>query len=392
MITYQSPSRKCKFLFPILDDVDLLIDYNGLFWRPEESLSNFSDACTGFLLDTFESNGNKFIVITTKDFTIDEHIEIIFESRLVEDFPCAFYDENSKKYDDLSITTEAQGISLSVDSNDHMVVTTIDYLDETTIDYDDEDDGDGVWADPEEEYPEPIPIPQTKPEPIPVITAPQLENTAIQDLQNRLEKAMSDCEVLHNENDKLKAEIDRLSIKLKNSSTLITPKDIDEEAKAEIERLRTLISQLVDKDFSGEFIKTLDDQINELTKKINEQRKTAKEKNTSLSLLESEYKEAEEKTKEITRQISKTMKLLHKAESIQRESTTELSVFQKRLNDILNELQIDISTLEMYETQDGVDTLILEATDMTKKIESKLKALISSRQKDNNNRFNNVTS
>ena len=142
----------------------------------------------------------------------------------------------------------------------------------------------------------------------------------------------------------------------------------------------------------GEFIKTLDDQINELTKKINEQRKTAKEKNTSLSLLESEYKEAEEKTKEITTQISKTMKLLHKAESIQRESTTELSVFQKRLNDILNELQIDISTLEMYETQDGVDTLILEATDMTKKIESKLKALISSRQKDNNNRFNNVTS
>ena len=58
------------------------------------------------------------------------------------------------------------------------------------------------------------------------------------------------------------------------------------------------------------------------------------------------------------------MDLLHKAEIVQRESTTELSIFKKRLNDILAELQIDISTLEMYETQDGIDALLLDAKDM----------------------------
>ena len=46
----------------------------------------------------------------------------------------------------------------------------------------------------------------------------------------------------------------------------------------------------------------------------------------------------------------------------------------------------------MYETQDGIDALLLDAKDMKSRIETKLKALISSRQKDTNNRFNNITS
>ena len=37
MITHQSPGNNCKFILPILDDVDLLIDYNGLLWRVELS-------------------------------------------------------------------------------------------------------------------------------------------------------------------------------------------------------------------------------------------------------------------------------------------------------------------------------------------------------------------
>ena len=117
-----------------------------------------------------------------------------------------------------------------------------------------------------------------------------------------------------------------------------------------------------------------------------------KEKSSSLEQLKKEYDEAEKKKAEISDEISHTMDLLHKAESVQRESTTELSVFQKRLNDILRELQIDISTLEMYETQDGVDALILEANDIKNRIESKLKALISSRQKDTTTRFNSISS
>ena len=55
-------------------------------------------------------------------------------------------------------------------------------------------------------------------------------------------------------------------------------------------------------------------------------------------------------------------------------------------------MNIDVSTLEMYETQDGIDALILESNDLRSKIETKLKVLIATRQKDSDDRFNNVTS
>lgn len=381
MITHQSPGNNCKFILPVLDDVDLLIDYNGLLWRVElskiDTLSDFSDACTGFALNTFDSNGNTFIVITTKDFTLEEHIEIVFESRLQEEFPCAFYDENKKEYDDFSIPVDTQTMSIFVDEYDCMVVSTIEYEED-----EEEDPGTDVPFSP---------IPE--PEEPPTVDSQLIDslNETIDKLKLDLSNAVDDRDRLQRKVDQQNLQIDDLLSKLKQSGTN-TPKVDDDASKVEIERLKTLISQLIDKDYTGEFIKTADNQINELTRGIEEQKRLEQEKKTSLERLKKELSDAETKKTEVTDEITHTMDLLHKAEIVQRESTTELSVFQKRLNDILAELQIDISTLEMYETQDRIDALLLDAKDMKSRIETKLKALISSRQKDTNNRFNNITS
>ena len=381
MITHQSPGNNCKFILPILDDVDLLIDYNGLLWRVElskiDTLSDFSDACTGFALNTFDSNGNTFIVITTKDFTLEEHIEIVFESRLQEEFPCAFYDENKKEYDDFSIPVDTQTMTIFVDEYDCMVVSTIEYEE-------DEEEDPGT----DDPFP---PIPE--PEEPPTVDSQLIDslNETIDKLKLDLSNAVDDRDRLQRKVDQQNLQIDDLLSKLKQGGTN-TPKVDDDASKVEIERLKTLISQLIDKDYTGEFIKTADNQINELTRGIEEQKRLEQEKKTSLERLKKELSDAESKKTEVTDEITHTMDLLRKAEIVQRESTTELSVFQKRLNDILAELQIDISTLEMYETQDGIDALLLDAKDMKSRIETKLKALISSRQKDTNNRFNNITS
>ncbi|MEY8330825.1 hypothetical protein AALB81_16130 [Lachnospiraceae bacterium 48-33] len=385
MITHLSPSKYCKFIFPILEDVDLLIDYNGLFWRIEtskmDSLKDFSDACTGFILGVFEGNGNIFIVITKKEFMFEEHIELIFESRLQDDFPCAFFDENTNEYDDFLIPVDAQGISLSVDNNDHFVITSLDY--------DEEDIEEEMEEGDEAEYP-PIPIYDSV---IPVSdsTTNNTFDDEVNELKEHLNASVADNELLRDKICELEAERDSLLLRLK-AKTSVSAQDADEATKAELERLKTLILQLVDRDYNGDFVQTANVQINELTQKIKKQKVAEKEKTASLERLKSEYDKAESKTKEISVDISHTMDLLHKAESIQRESITELSVFQKQLNDILTELQIDISTLEMYETQDSIDTLLLESNDMKNRIEAKLKVLISSRQKDSTSRFNNVTS
>lgn len=382
MITHQSPGRDCSFIFPILEDVDLLIDYNGLLWSVEvskiDSLSEFSNACTGFAIKSFESNGNNFIVISKKKFTFEEYIELFFESRLQEDFPCAFYDESQKKYDDFSIPTDAQGFSLSVDTDDFMIITSLDY--EEDEDYRDDDD---IYID---EYSIPDPVATS-------ITNAERPNTndEILELQNQLNTISNENSILSKRISELETENSSLLSQLQSQSS-ITIHDVNDATKAELERLKTLVSQLADRDYNGDFIKTADAQINDLTRKIEEQKRLDKEKTSSLERLKKEYDDAEAKKKEIADEITHTMELLHKAESVQRESSTELSVFQKRLNDILSELQIDISTLEMYETQDGIDALLLEANDMKSRIETKLKALISSRQKDTTNRFNNITS
>ncbi len=384
MITHQSPGKNCKFILPILDDVDLLIDYNGLLWRVElskiDTLSDFSDACTGFALNTFDSNGNSFIVITTKDFTLEEHIEIVFESRLQEEFPCAFYDESNKEYDDFSIPVDTQTMSIFVDEYDCMVVSTIEY---------EEDDDPGI-----EPEPDPVP-PVPQPEMPLTVDSQQIDslNETINKLTQELSNAVDERAVLQRKVDQQNLQIDDLLSKLKQSGANTPKADDDNDAsKVEIERLKTLISQLIDKDYIGEFIQTADAQINDLTHEIEEQKSLEEEKRSSLERLKKELDDAEAKKSEIADEITNTMDLLHKAEIVQRESSTELGVFQKRLNDILAELQIDISTLEMYETQDGIDVLLLEANDMKNRIENKLKALISSRQKDSINRFNNITS
>lgn len=370
----QSHRQECRFIFPLLDDLEICIEYEGLYWRNETSdlttIEKFSESCYGFEIGTFENSDNIFVYIVPKVHAIEEKLEVIFESRLNDDLPCAFYDEQTKSYDDFFINPDVESFSITSDEN----ALTI-----TTKEYDPEDELD------DEQLDDPIDIfPQN---PVPVL---EPKSDELEDLKVALNHATDRNNLLQGTITSLEKQIESLNQQLNNPTSVNVGGDAS--LMHEIERLKTLISQLVDKDYSSNYIQTCDSNINEMTKKVQEQKEIVKEKELSLSRLETEYSDTKNRTNDISANIKHTMDLLHKAESVQKESSTELSIFQKRLNDILNELNIDVSTLEMYETQDGIDALILESNDLRSKIETKLKVLIATRQKDSDDRFNNVTS
>ena len=85
----------------------------------------------------------------------------------------------------------------------------------------------------------------------------------------------------------------------------------------EIERLKTLVTQLVDRRFDDPYIQTQDAKINEMTATIVSQRKKLAEKEASLRSLEQEESEVEQAIVEIKKNITNAMDNIHKAEITQ---------------------------------------------------------------------------
>ena len=379
MMMHQASGKNCTFIFSLPDQVNLKLDYNGLLWETEkqgiDSLRDFSDACTGFNITSFKRNGNLFIAVAKKEFTFEEYLQIFFESMLTEDFLCAFHNDDNNTWDDFSIPTDALGFLLNVNAHDRLVITSIDCEDD---DFSEEDDYD--------DYIVPVASAAT--------TTNQDEekfyNDTVFELKQQLELSSAENEELKGRISDLESENRRLLSQFTQTTNLAQA--VADDTTTELERLKTLISQLVDREYEGDYIRSADEQINDATRKMEEVKRLKLEKSLSLERLKEELSDIEAKKQQIVDEIDHTMELLHKAEMKQSESLAELSVFQEQLNDILDELKIDISTLEMYDTQDGIRALLIEAGEMKDKIESKLKAMILLRQNETNARFNNITS
>ena len=150
----------------------------------------------------------------------------------------------------------------------------------------------------------------------------------------------------------------------------------------EIDRLKTLVTQLVDNQFDDSYVQTQDTKINEMTASIVSRKKTLAEKEASLHSLEQEESEVERSIADIKQNITNAMDNIHKAERIKQEQSVELSDIQASLQQILAEIDMDIDTLEMYSEQDSLSTVVLEARDAKNRIEEKLRSFIVERQKD----------
>lgn len=423
MEKYQSDDKNWNFVFP-LEEASLYIEYGDMQWQAKLSqidrLDDFSKKCKGFSIWTWCSDESDiyFVEISMDSLVGSEELKIVFDEGLQKEFPCAFYNFDTDTYDGFSILPNTYSISVGAGTSGEMIVTA----------YDDEDiygsgnntggyiggtgtqssvggyrgsvgnqtsvggySGGANTQSSVSGYRGSVGT-QSSVSGYSGSVGTQTSAADIKRLEAQLESSSRDNGDLRRKISELEAENRHLRDKVLNSSAGGNANCADCSKAKEAERLKDLVLQVVDKDFNGSYIKAADAEINEITDNMEKSKRLLKEKKDSIETLKKEYKDVEAEKKRISSEISETMDLLQKAESVKSESSTELAVFQRRLNDILNDLGMDIDTLKMYETQSGIDSLIVEAKEVQSKIESKLKALISSRQKDTDGRFKNISS
>ena len=116
------------------------------------------------------------------------------------------------------------------------------------------------------------------------------------------------------------------------------------------------------------------------------------DKQRSLDRLLKEKADVDRKVDDVTREINETIELVQKGEGALRESSSKLDETRNLLNGKLQELGIDEVTLQLYQPDQSADQLLRELNQLQERVEEKLRALISARQEDADQRFNRVTS
>ena len=161
-----------------------------------------------------------------------------------------------------------------------------------------------------------------------------------------------------------------------------SPEPASVSEREELERLRKLVPTLIDPAFSGEYIKTGNRDIDELTKRLNDYRKDAAEKQSKLDELNRMIAVEEERLRDIEKKI-------RKAEAVKKD--LDAGTKEVELNKLLGELGMSESALEMYSGTDTVSSLADEVRDIKNKVSSALRSAVEEKQKNCNDRFNKIT-
>ena len=186
----------------------------------------------------------------------------------------------------------------------------------------------------------------------------------------QLEKALS---VVVNENQLLKSDIEMIGSELQLYGVRF---HADDTLKLENERLRILISQLIDKEFDGEFIKIFDQQISLQMQKVEAQRAILNTKKTSLELLEAEALAVEEEIGELKTKIDETIDRYHKVVALESNKKKELLTSQQKLSEALAKLNFDVEVLTQEgQNQEEAERLVMEALNLKLRMEQILKQL-----------------
>lgn len=360
-----SPSTQSIFVIPIGDEVELYLEYNGLQWSNdsinEEKLRGFSENCQGIQITFLDAENGKLLLFSQKE-DMEDSIKIYFERISSEQLPCAFFDKVSKTYDNFEISSQVAQM-------------TVCFMEDGKIDVE--------WQYEEDEIPGPDvvdPVPTIPQPPFPTHPEPTTPgNNELEELEKRNRELSFQISNYKMNEDNLSRKIAEL--REENERLKSVPRD-NTANDEEIDRLKTLVTQLVDSQFDDSYVQTQDTKINELTASIASRRKTLAEKEASLHSLEQEESEVDRSIADIKQNITNAMDNIHKAERIKQEQSVELSDIQASLQQILAEIDMDIDTLEMYSEQDSLSTVVFEAKEAKNRIEEKLNSFIVERQKD----------
>lgn len=364
-----SASNDCIFVLPASDDVELLLGYNGHEWSNEtineERLRVFSDNCAGINISFFENVNGKILMFSQGEADEDS-LDIYIERVFMDSIPCAFFDKASKTYDNFELPSSTTRIYLRVNANDGLF---IEWEFEA-----EEDESSDICGELDDET----------------------SDVSSEELCKEIDELTERNEVLEKENlklihdkDSLLARISELEEQVKLSTKDASPVSETEKEK-EINELNRLIRQLADDRFKDYYVETVDSDINALTSSIEKQRTTYEEKQKSKSKLEEELATIKSSVDDVRSEISSLMDSIHKAESIQKELSTDVSDKQRIIQDLLEELDMDLDTLMLYSLDSSTENIVLEAKDLKRRLEEKLKSLVQERQNDCDERTNRI--
>lgn len=367
-----SANNDCIFVIPANDEVELLLDYNGLEWSNEsineERLHTFSNNCEGININFFENANGKILMFSQED-GIEDSIEIYIERVITDFLPCAFFDKISKTYDNFELPSTTKHISLRVNPEEGIFV-------EWECEEEDSDLED--LADD--------------------LIDGSLNNSnqgMIDNLRKKIEGLISENKVIVSENSELRAMYEQLLIENQDLEAQISKyvgpvTTLDSEKDKEISELNRLIRQLADDRFKDFYVETLDDEINNLTASIMEQRSIYDKKMDSQKQLTQELESVKHSNEELRTAITALEDSIHKADSIQNDRNMDLSKKQAILENLLSDLGMDLDALEMYSMDSSLESLVSESNEFKSKLEEKLKSLVQERQKECDERSNRI--
>lgn len=387
-----SLNNNCIFVLPASDTVELLISYRGKAWSNEnineERLRSFSDNCEGFNITFFENANGKILLFSQKE-QIDDSIDVYLERIDMESLPCAFFDKDTKTYDNFVLPASTREMTINISSEEGFII-------EWEFEEGEDDPIGNSIDDEDDEISDGVDI-----KPVSGLQKTVEDDTSSLDDKNYLEKENIR---LKNANDELSSENEELGMRAKRLMDDVTrleakvqelektpqsTSDSDDKDR-EIIELNRLIRQLADDRFNGVYVETQNTEIDSLTASISKQKRVLEEKKTSKTRLEQDLSKIENETSEIRASITELMVNIDKAESIQKERSAELDEKQQRIEVLLADLGMDMDTLDMYSVDGSLENILSEAAALKDKLEKKLESLIQERQRECDERSNRL--
>jgi len=381
MDSIRASSGDCIFVILVEKEMDLLCDDSGqevLFdTLGGASMDSISSVDASLNVSQIEENGNRFLLFSPCGRDKYAFFRICIGRPCIDDIPCAFFDQETKQYENFSIPADTGSVDISVgidglitvrwERNEEYGEEFADVLDVGVDDFEDPDgadeigDGTGEMAGDEDASCE--------------------DYDVLEDRERELEEMRCRMARLEDENRRLRQKL-----------LPVTGRSGDDALRSENDRLRKLVSQLADSGYGGDFEQTLDAQIDEQTQALVHRRKVCQDKKHSLERLLEEKDAVEQKVSDVTEEINQVIDLVQKGESALRESSSRLDETRRLLEEKLQELGIDEAALRLYQPDQSADQLLRESDRIRERVEDKLRELILARQEDANQRFDRVTS
>ena len=343
------------------------------------SLDSISSAHASLNVNLIEENGNRFLLFSPCGRDEDAFFRIYMGKPCGDDIPCAFFNQQIKRYENFNIPAGTGSVDISVGSDGRMTVRwdTRGGYDDEPADDDDLEVGTSDFEDPDGA--DELDDGTDEPDGMDGEEVPSYD--VLEDSRRELAEMRSRMTRLEIENRRLWQQLPP-SVDRADDSAL----------RSENDRLRRLVSQLADNSYGGEFEQTLDAQIDELTRALAQRRKACQDKQHSLDRLLEEKDAVERKVGDVNKEIDQVIELVQKGENALRESTSRRDETHRLLDGKLRELGIDEATLRLYQPDQSVDQLLRETDQIRERVEEKLRELISARQEDADQRFDCVTS